>query len=103
MGWIGVDLDGTLAKYDGNYEQGKIGDPVRPMLRRVKQWVADGKDVRIFTARANNAEDRRAIGDWTEVWVGKRLPVTNVKEPGVEEIWDEKARRVEANTGRLIG
>ena len=49
-GWIGVDLDGTLAQY-GGWNGGLIGDPVPLMLQRVKEWIADGKDVRIMTAR----------------------------------------------------
>ena len=102
MGWIGVDLDGTLAKYDGEYHAGKIGDPIPAMVQRVKRWIADGKDVRIFTARAGTAAERRAIGDWTEVYIGKRLPVTNVKEPGAEAFWDDKARRVRTNTGEAL-
>lgn len=32
------------------------GDPIPAMLERVKQWIAEGRDVRIFTARASNLE-----------------------------------------------
>lgn len=50
-GWIGVDLDGTLAMYDGFKGPEHIGDPVPKMLERVKKWLAEGREVRIFTAR----------------------------------------------------
>jgi hypothetical protein len=50
-GWIGVDLDGTLAHYHGWKHVGHIGDPVPEMLDRVKRWLAEGYEVRIFTAR----------------------------------------------------
>ena len=40
-GWIGVDLDGTLAEYQGYYA-GAIGAPIRPMLVRVQEWLAAG-------------------------------------------------------------
>ena len=33
-GWIGVDLDGTLAEYHG-WNGGAIGEPVPAMLARV--------------------------------------------------------------------
>ena len=52
-GWIGVDLDGTLAKY-GSWNGGQIGDPIPLMVERVKQWIAEGVEVRIFTARVGS-------------------------------------------------
>lgn len=33
-GWIGVDLDGTLAEYDGWKGPDEIGAPVEPMVER---------------------------------------------------------------------
>ena len=53
FGWIGVDLDGTLAQYDGFKGCTVIGDPVQVMLARVKKWISEGIEVRIFTARVN--------------------------------------------------
>ncbi|MHB9009227.1 MAG: hypothetical protein ACYDC1_20140, partial [Limisphaerales bacterium] len=50
-GWIGVDLDGTLAHYDGWQGAQYIGDPIAPMVERVQRWLAAGKTVKIFTAR----------------------------------------------------
>jgi hypothetical protein len=52
-GWIGVDLDGTLAHYDGWVNTFHIGDPVPLMAARVRQWLENGEDVRIFTARVD--------------------------------------------------
>lgn len=40
-GWIGVDLDGVLAKYDGAMGNA-IGEPIKPMLAKVQDWVAAG-------------------------------------------------------------
>ncbi len=50
-GWIGVDLDGTLAEYHGWVSEQHIGAPVPVMVERAKAWVARGVEVRIFTAR----------------------------------------------------
>jgi hypothetical protein len=50
-GWIGVDLDGTLAKYDGWKGPEHIGEPVPAMVARVKAWLKARREVRIFTAR----------------------------------------------------
>lgn len=50
-GWIGVDLDGTIAEYHGWVSPTHIGAPIPKMVERVKVWLSEGKEVRIFTAR----------------------------------------------------
>ena len=50
-GWIGVDLDGTLARHDGNQSK-RIGEPIPAMVERVKMWLREGREVRLVTARA---------------------------------------------------
>lgn len=52
-GWIGVDLDGTLAYYDGRKGAEHIGDPILRMMKIVKDWVDEGVPVKIFTAFMN--------------------------------------------------
>jgi len=50
-GWIGVDLDGTLARHDTTTQFPKIGEPIPKMLERVKQMLNEGYRVKIMTAR----------------------------------------------------
>jgi hypothetical protein len=50
-GWVGVDLDGTLATYNTWEGPEHIGEPIPEMVERVKAWRRDGRAVRIFTAR----------------------------------------------------
>lgn len=125
-GWVGVDLDGTLAHYDGWVSSSHVGEPVPAMLQRVKLWLAAGEEVRIFTARIHPIDgcvmpgemlmfqpatprDRdavlalRAIQDWCLAWLGVVLPVTNVKDYGMKELYDDRCVQVELNTGKLIG
>ena len=68
MGWIGVGLDGTLAQYESWVSPKHIGPPVPKMLERVKRWIAEGREVRIFTARVSDptqaVDARRAIEAW---------------------------------------
>lgn len=113
-GWIGVDFDATLAEYNG-WNGGGLGAPIPRMLARVKAWLADGRDVRIVTARvaetglrnqvggiddATFAQAQRiAIQDWTELHLGARLPVTATKDFGMVELWDDRAVQVIPNTG----
>jgi hypothetical protein len=105
-GWIGVDLDGTLAKYDGWVGPEHIGEPVPAMLDRVNEWLDDGWVVKIVTARVSVPEQaetaRAAIEDWCLRHVGRRLPVTNEKDYGMVELWDDRVVQVEPNTGRRI-
>jgi hypothetical protein len=98
-GWIGVDLDGTLAFYDRWRGAGHIGDPIPAMLARVKGWLAAGREVRIFTARASVPEEMPSIEEWCRKHLGVVLQITNVKDFGCVEIWDDRAVRVLANTG----
>jgi hypothetical protein len=99
-GWIGVDLDGTLAYYDGWKGEDNIGDPVQLMFQRVKDWIHDGKTVKIFTARANNGLDQiRIIQDWCEKWGLPRLEVTATKDFSMVELWDDRCVGVIENTG----
>lgn len=103
-GWIGVDLDGTLAHYDGWVSIEHIGEPIPLMVNRVLEWIEDGRDVRIFTARAAHDPDGNAVGaieDWCEKYLGKVLPVTNKKDYEMIELWDDRAIAVEHNTGRI--
>jgi hypothetical protein len=94
-----VDLDGTLAEYHGWTSYTPVGNPVPKMVERVKEWIAQGKDVRIFTARACDPSEVPEVEDWCAKHLGVVLPVTNVKEWDAEEIWDDRAVGVRLNSG----
>ena len=99
-GWIGVDLDGTLAKYSHWKGATVIGAPIQPMRVRVLRWLAEGRDVRIFTARKEESYD--AIRRWCIRHLGRELPITNVKDFAMIELWDDRAVQVVPNTGRRV-
>lgn len=109
-GWIGVDLDGTLAVYEGWQGADHIGEPVPAMLERVKAWMREGKDVRIFTARiwhdgtsrrvCDSMAAKQAIQLWCEKHLGRALPSTCVKDYGMVELWDDRAVQIIPNTGK---
>lgn len=104
--WIGVDLDGTLAHYTEFKGKEDIGKPIPAMVGRVKQWLADGKQVKIFTARIANDPGglaRKAIDRWSEQHLGQKLPITNVKDEHMTELYDDRAVQVGRNTGEIIG
>lgn len=106
-GWIAVDLDGTLAHYVSGQGVKYVGAPIEPMVARVKKWLAEGKTVKIFTARACGLlgeDDRREqvemIEAWCEKHIGQKLEVTSLKDFSMVELWDDRAVAVEKNTGR---
>lgn len=100
QGWIGVDLDGTLAYYGEWLGPEHIGEPIPKMVERVKQWLDHGIEVRIFTARiAEDPERIPGIQDWCEKHVGARLQVVCKKDYHMYELWDDRAVQVVPNTG----
>lgn len=106
--WIGVDLDGTLAFYDGWKGAQHIGNPIPEMVERVRAWLAAGKEVRIFTARVAEAFDGRDMGEvydrihkFSRDNFGQALPITCTKDHGMTELWDDRAVRVVKNTGQI--
>lgn len=115
-GWIGVDLDGTLAEYQGWKGEEHIGPPIAAMVDRVKRWRAMKCEVRIFTARVtvfldDDATERTrsllavvsAIQRWSQEHLGEILPITNVKDYSMVELWDDRCVQVVMNTGNPVG
>lgn len=125
-GWIAVDLDGVLAEYHGWPKDGSIGAPVPKMVERVKAWLAEGNEVRIFTARVwplgvsvlesefpgnhdlqnrlhQAAEQKRRIEAWCLTHLGRILPVTCVKDYAMTDLFDDRCHRIAVNTGEIVG
>jgi len=108
MAWIGVDLDGTLAEYNGWKGPSNIGKPIELMVGRVKKWLDEGKDVQIVTARVHpgnqgKSESELAIRQWTKKVFGKSLRCRSDKDFDMIELWDDRCVQVETNTGKMIG
>ncbi len=114
--WEGVDFDGTLAESIHDQWDGPLGKPIPKMVARVKAWIAEGREVRIFTARVSpldkdgNPVDPVALamlkirlGLWTLCYCGKFLTSTCSKDHNVNRIWDDRARQVVRDTGEVVG
>ena len=117
MGWIGVDLDGTLAEHKPVSPLYPIGPPIKPMVKRIQKWLAEGVEVRIVTARVTlEAEcvgrtktvrikddyDIVKIRRWCRKHIGQALFVTCIKDFEMWELWDDRAVAVERNTGKQL-
>lgn len=102
-GWIGVDLDGTLAYYDRWRGIDHIGEPISMMVDRIKNWLADGYEVRIFTARVSEGPAAIfVIEKWCQEHIGEILKVTNIKDMDMIECWDDRSVQIVTNTGQQI-
>ena len=101
QGWIGVDFDGTLAEYHGDWRT--LGAPIPDMLERVRRWVDAGREVRIVTARADYPDHVEMIGEWLRRHGLPELPVTAKKDIYMVALWDDSVVTVEKNTGVVLG
>jgi len=106
-GWIGVDLDGTLAHYE-SFGDGGIGAPIKPMVRRIKHYLKQGKDVRILTARAATFDDAELLKQTARIdqfcaeQFGQVLRITASKDSHMYMLLDDRAMQVILNKGILV-
>ena len=108
MGWIGFDVDKTLAEALGNYIPGEIGAPIEEMVDRLLNLLYQGTEIRIFTARVHSGNpdrevERQAISDWCSDNIGFRFPITAEKDSDLLYFFDDKGRQVVPNTGEVVG
>ncbi len=106
-----VDFDGVLAETVDTPGPDQIGAPIPSLIRRVKIWRESGIEVRIFTARVSTEggkrralvqQERAAIETWCLEHLGEVLPITCEKSWRTARIYDDRAWRVEQNTGRIL-
>lgn len=109
QGWIGVDLDGTLAEHRSGHGIEDVGAPIPLMVERVLAWMNSGREVRIVTARVSpdrplqeQADQRAMVEAWCREHLGTTLIVQAHKDPGMRQLWDDRAIQVERNTGLRV-
>lgn len=109
--WYGFDIDGTIADNSAHTcGMGKIGKPVKPMCDLMKSLHAEGKRVKIFTARLSDvggdAASQNAVKEhiwqWCDQHLGFRPEITDRKDYKMECLYDDRARQVVRNTGECI-
>ena len=121
-GWVGFDLDGTLAVYDGWKGATHVGEPVPNMIDQVKRLLKRHVTVKIFTARvwfgqpgdhktwdefwrreSEALQAREAIEKWCLEHLGTVLPITCEKDFGMVALFDDRCVQVRKNTGEILG
>jgi len=103
-GWIGVDLDGTLAYYDGWRGKNHIGKPIPRMMEYIKRLIRGNHNVKIFTARVadNDEMPRAAIQRWLRKNGLPDLEITNQKDSAMVQLIDDRCVQVIPNTGIFL-
>lgn len=96
---IAVDLDGTLAHYDGWKGVDHIGEPIPRMVDAVWNAHSKGHKVVLFTARANDKESITHIFEWLALNNIPITEITHIKRKEFTHFWDDRALGVVANTG----
>ena len=107
-GWVGVDLDGTLAAYDGWVSESHIGPPVPAIVSKIKLVLELGYKVKIFTARVAHPHppQAQAVREAIAIWlIAAGLPVLEIvccKDFTMIELWDDRCVAVQPNTGKFL-
>ena len=111
-GWVGVDLDRTLAFYENKMSRSPtfIGEPIPKTVALVKRLLEQGTTVKVFTARVSNRKKvtplvryltRLAIEDWCKEHLGAVLEVTCEKDEDMVALIDDRAVGIHMNTGEI--
>lgn len=107
--WVGFDLDGTLAKYDGWKGVEHIGKPVPAMVVLAYMLHKFGRKVKILTARVaprdgdDGSKARKYVQEWCRDYLGFVPEVTHLKDASMVALFDDRACAVEQNTGKVLG
>jgi hypothetical protein len=101
-GWIGMDLDGTLAHADPLTDTSKIGKPVPNMVGLARKLTEEGHRIKIFTARASDARQVAMVREWLRENGLPEFEVTNIKDFEMIRLYDDRAVQVIANTGKIV-
>ncbi len=107
MSTYAVDWDGTLVEYSGYKGPMVYGAPIPSMVERIVKWIAEGHEVLIFTARVSvehgsdiTMQEAQTIAFALRDMGLPPLEITANKYSRITEFWDDRAIRVERNTGK---
>lgn len=103
---IAVDLDGTLAHYDGWKGIEHIGPVIPEVANAMERAQKEGADVWIYTARVSDPADAEEAGKYIEEWLKANNfqyeGITAVKHKFFTEFWDDRAIQVIKNEGIFV-
>jgi hypothetical protein len=98
---IALDFDKSIAVRNKGDNIFKCGPAIPAMVERVKQWLADGHKVVIFTARSGDAQVK-PVKQFLKDNGLPDLEVTNVKTSRMDCFVDDRAKELVPNEGEFI-
>ncbi len=115
--WTGFDFDGTLVFEEPEWRGFEhIGEPIKPIVDKLKGYLKQGRIVKIVTARVSQDNEydnyiaRRNIYHWLLMYVHDdsmanfpHIEIVSGKDMYMDKLYDNRAVQVETNTGRIIG
>lgn len=103
---IAVDLDGTLAHYDGWKGIEHIGHVIPEVANAISDAQKSGAEVWLFTARVSDPDDHNLASDAIAKWLVENKinvsGITAVKHKFFTEFWDDRAIQVIKNKGMFV-
>jgi hydroxymethylpyrimidine pyrophosphatase-like HAD family hydrolase len=97
---IAVDVDGTLAKYDGWKGSDVIGEPIQSVVDEVRKEKENGTKIIIHTTRTNASINKthttEQLVGFVKAWLDKNgIPYDEIwsgtGKPIAHEYWDDRA------------
>lgn len=99
---IGLDLDGTIAEYNGWKGISYIGNPIQPIIDAALEKEKEGYEIIILTARAADPRSIPIIKNWLRNHNLPNWRITDRKDSSMKEIWDDLAKTVKFNEGTFL-
>lgn len=103
---IALDLDKTLANYESKWRAQKVGPVIPQMLEHVKNWLAKGYKVTIFSARlSHSGADLEKQTKMIRQFLNENdlnLEMTCIKKTEFTHFIDDKAYHCVPNTGEIL-
>ena len=109
--WWGFDIDKTAFVDNGGTRGGVIGEPIMPIIRRIKWYLRAGRKVSIVTARVHPSEPDKVLQEATirqalnEVLGPERacqIDSRSDKDRHMIALFDDRAEQVIPNKGTLV-
>ncbi len=109
--WWGFDIDKTAFTDEGGTRGGVIGEPIMPIIRRIKHFLRTGRKVNIVTARVHPSEpDReeqvltvsRALDAVLGPEMASKIGIRSDKDRHMIALYDDRAEQVIPNKGILV-
>jgi hypothetical protein len=109
--WFGFDIDKTIAVDEGKIRGAYIGAPIKPLIRRMKYYLRQGRNVAVVTARvhpshSDGPEQAAMIRTFLVKALGAdgaaKVAIRCDKDRHMIVLYDDRVEQVIPNKGILV-